>query len=238
MYLCPYLLPPHRWASLSTESNPTLIVDPSLSSWSRQPTSSFLSSLLYKTTTTLTLSTTRETNQTLYIIKMSDQGSPAAPAAEVKPKADGESIFIWRHVSGNGTDNNRQHIKHQNCLHWWIRSVLQDQEDDKAQQTEGEFCNLTSPLAWSLDDGAGWRWKWWVTRMIRALYEQKADYSERLCRPSRRWSWSYPVSRLCQDGMSKLIDKIAVWRSTNHRRPDCCGSRTRGWWRPWGVART
>jgi hypothetical protein len=38
-------------------------------------------------------SSTRETNQTTYINKMSDQGSPAAPAAEVKPKADGESIF-------------------------------------------------------------------------------------------------------------------------------------------------
>jgi hypothetical protein len=48
---------------------------------------------------------------------MSEQGSPAAPAAEVKPKADGESIFTRRHAVAKGAKINRQHIKHQNRFH-------------------------------------------------------------------------------------------------------------------------
>jgi hypothetical protein len=49
---------------------------------------------------------------------MSDAGSPpAAPAAEVKPKADGKSIYLDDTSHPNSADDDRQHIKHQDRFH-------------------------------------------------------------------------------------------------------------------------
>jgi hypothetical protein len=77
----------------STESNTTLIVDPSSLPGRVSLHQVFSLLFLIKQLQHPFYPSTRETNQTTYINKMSDQGSPAAPAAEVKPKADGESIF-------------------------------------------------------------------------------------------------------------------------------------------------